>query len=751
MTGQRRSTARAQEFAIELRNLRVAAGSPSFRAMAAKAHFAASTLAEATRGVRLPSRAVVEAFAVACGADPVDLVVRWKHAAADLDEPAPPPTRDTWAALVRLPPDLPDFVGRAEEIDWLDRAVQARDNRRTAVLSGAPGNGKTTLAVHFAHRSEAFADGRLCVDLHGMDPEPPTAQEIAASVVRALSPRDAVPPEDVLAAYRMLLADRSLLLVLDNAADEQQVRPLLAPGPSGFVVVTGRSRLSGLQGVRRLHLDAPTDEAAIAMLARIIGEERAAREPKAAAELVRRCGWLPLAVRVVGNNVDTRPEWPLDYFTARLADASDGLSLLRSGDVDVRSAFMVSYRNVAAEPATLFRRLSLVPGPDFDADIAAALIGEPPARTGALLDGLTDMSLLEPTAVPGRYRFHDLLRVFAAEMLVKEEPPESRVAAADAVLHAVLGRAADAGALVAPPTTVPVAADSAFHGNRDDAVAWLDLHWPHVLAAHRSSARRGWHDVVGRTAAALIWYCDLRCVWSDLLTVSGLAVDAARTLADDNALAEALNSHGLALHGMSRFADAIGDHQRALDCAVRAGNLVEQANAQDKLGLAYLGLGEPDKAADCHRRDVEIACRLGDRWSEAAGRSHLGNALAQAGRTMEAIENYQTALRILVELGDLRGQAMAMNALGLANSDAGRFGTALTQHREALATFTRFGDEWAGAFAHYGLGRALAGKHDLPAAMTEFEESLRIFESVPDRHWIARVRQEIDNIRAHTR
>ena len=341
----------------------------------------------------------------------------------------PRPVVTVPAGVCALPRPVPDFTGRARELAQLSRVATAARPAPTAApvvtVSGSAGVGKTTLAVQAAHLlGTTFTGGTLFVDLRGMDARPAGAAETLARLLSALGIRDDdIPAEEIDRAgmYRELLHHRRVLVVFDNVADESQVRPLLpGPGPS-LTVITSRRLLAGLEGVHRLNLTQLPAEDAAALLRRIIGD----REPDAAGEVAELCGRLPLALRIAGNRLMSRPQWTVRHLADRLADESRRLDQLIAGDLRIAAAFNLSYTQLSPQARRLFRRLSPAPVPDFDARLAGALDPSDPEGIEDSLDELVESSLLQ-AHVGGRYRFHNLIRLFALERLAEEEPVAGR-------------------------------------------------------------------------------------------------------------------------------------------------------------------------------------------------------------------------------------------------------------------------------------------------------------------------------------
>lgn len=357
-------------------------------------------------------------------------------------------------APAQLPADITDFTGRTTQLAMITHlAAATRSAMPLITISGKAGSGKTTLAVHAAHRLRAhYPDGQLFVNLRGMQANPLAASDVLARFLRALGVDRAAIPDDAeerAALYRSRLADRRLLILLDDAACEAQVRALL-PGTAGCaVLVTSRARLSGLGGAQLIDLDIFAPDQAAELLARVAGPQRVAAEPGAAREIVRLCGFLPLAIRVAGARLGARPHWPLSRLEADLTDEATRLDRLQLGDLEVRASLARSYDTLDVMARRAFRLLGLLESRDFAPWVTAALLDVPQVQAEDLMDTLVDQHLLEvagrDASGRSRYRFHDLLRVYAREVVAAQEPPASRFAALDRVFAGWLALADEAG------------------------------------------------------------------------------------------------------------------------------------------------------------------------------------------------------------------------------------------------------------------------------------------------------------------
>ncbi|MFL6075483.1 MAG: ATP-binding protein [Mycobacteriales bacterium] len=718
-----------------------------------------SGLARYEKGDRIPPADLIRAYERVLGVTDGALVALRDRALAErasskvralLGSERPPvavPAAGGGAGLParQLPPACGDFTGRQAELDWaraeLDRAGGAGWAPVVLSVSGKPGVGKTAFAVRLAHEvADRYPDAHLYVDLRGAGDSPLDPAEVLARFLTALGVPDGTAPaglDDRAALYRTLLRDRCAMVLLDNAGDEAQVRPLLPAAAGSLVVVTSRHLLRGLEGARRLSLDVPRPLEAVALLGRIAGAERVRAGRPAALDIVTLCGCLPLAVRIAGNRLLDWPEWTLGYLRDALADTHRRLAWLRAGDLDVRAAFELSYRDLPAASARLFRLLSLVPGPDFGADVAAVLLAGTPAEAGLLLEELAATSLIEPVATPGRYRLHDLLALFAAERRDEAEPAEARTAAAERLVVWLLATADAAADALSPAPAVP-AGDRRFTDS-GAALDWLDAEWGNVRAAARQARGPRVDHLVGQLAASLPWYFDLRCRWEDWREAAELSLAAAGRTGDRRQQAAARNSLGLALWGLGRFAEAADLHRAAAELARAAGEGREEAWALDDLGLAYWGLGRFAEAAELHREAERRCRRLGDRWGQALGLNHRGYALRMLGRFADAVECHRQALVLFRRLGDRRGEGMAWSNLGLALCGLRQFAEARDCHDRARALSARAEDHWAEGLARYGLGICAHGLGDLDGAVEHHQQALRIFEGLGDRYWQAQV------------
>src|SRR5580692_11396281 len=465
--------------------------------------------------------------------------------------PAPPEARvpRTVPVPAQLPADVADFTGRDDQVrrlvDLLSSAGADDESGavRIALVAGAGGLGKTSLAVHAAHRARAsFSDGQLYVDLLGATPHPLPAADVLARFLRDLGVdgREIPVDEDERAArYRTILAGRRMLIVLDNARDAAQVRSLLPGSAACAVLVTTRSRMADLASTRLVDLNVLDDDEALTLFTRVVGDERAAAEPEATAELLLACAGLPLAIRICAARLVTRSGWTIRAMANRLRDEHRRLDEMAVGDLAVRASFQVSFTTLPAsaqpdgiDPADAFRMLGLWDGPSISSAAAAAMFGTTEDLAIDALETLVDAHLLESKS-PDRYKFHDLLRVYSSERAVADLPEQTRNAAIARLLEWYMRTADAAGTAVAPdrydiPLAPGGAAPPLSFGTAEDALAWYDGERVNLVAATRQAAESGLHEIAWRLPAPLFQLFNSRGNWTDGIAANRVALQSAR-------------------------------------------------------------------------------------------------------------------------------------------------------------------------------------------------------------------------------
>ena len=578
----------------------------------------------------------------------------------------------------QLPAVPPDFVNRVGELDRL-RGVLLSD-RGTGVIAvvSKGGTGKSTLAVRFATEvASQFPDGQLYVDLRGADAMPADPAEVLERFLWALGvPANQVPEsaDGRQALYRSLLARRRTLIVLDNASDERQVRPLLPGGTSCLVIVTSRLTLGALSVVEHLILQTLSPDDSVRLLGRLAGPERVATEPRDAERVARYCGYLPLALRIAGARLRNRPAWRVADLAARLADERRRLDELHVGDLDARSSFTLSYRDLDAVPARAFRLLSLIPGLDFGVAAAAAALESDQVTAEGILENLVSMALLE-TPAAGRYAFHDLIRLFAREHLPVE--PESGKDA----LHRVLTFYRD---------TAKEWFDQALgeYQPHPDALRWFDADGMNVLDAAEAAYAHGAWAIVTDLATHLHHLLALHGRSTELQRLLSLAALAAGQAGDARAevhctilLAEKMVWRGGATETLGLYERCLLLADHVGDPAVRAWVLVHN-------GDALRELGEPERGRQAYVQALGIYQSLGDVTGQGWGLTHLAGALRDLGELDQAERMYREALDIADRQGNTGFRAWIATHLCWTLADLSRWdeasdalGAALTEHR----------------------------------------------------------------------
>ncbi|MFF6954992.1 MULTISPECIES: NB-ARC domain-containing protein [unclassified Streptomyces] len=560
------------------------------------------------------------------------------------------------SGLCELPGAVPDFTGRAAELVWMSELVYAESAPGVGVVglvTGAAGLGKTTFAVRAAHAVRpSFPEGVYFLDLLGMSQRPVTADEALRHVLRALGVGDQDIPaatEGRASLYRSVLRDRRVLVVLDNAASEEQVRPLLPAGGAGRAMITTRRLLAGLEGVRRLVLGPLPLPEATHLLTGIIGERAATDEESDLTRLAELCGGLPLALRIIGNRLASRPGWAAGELAARLADEERRLDQLTAGDLKIANAFGMSYEQLAAPARALFRRLAAVPGPDVDADLAAVAGRMPVKETWDALDDLVDLGLLQDSTA-GRYRFHDLVRLFARERLREEESPARRAELADRVTAWLLRTATLAGRWFEPGYGRPDRPDPELPSlaSEEEAERWLRANVDNWLGAMRAAAARGRYAPVLDCAESMHWFSDRWAHGPHWREVFTLGAEAAAALGDLAQQAAQLNYLAWVHWVPSRDPRAVLRYAReALELAERGGATAQIAwSHQYAAGAARL-LGRPGEAIASASRAAETFRALGDMDSYVQSLASIGNSLREEGRYTEALRQFRTALAVI--------------------------------------------------------------------------------------------------------
>lgn len=631
-----------------------------------------------------------------------DLEARILHADSTLDAPGAPPVTGGGPVPAQLPAAAAGFVGREGLLERLDAIVAAHGQRSAATviaLTGTAGVGKTALALQWAHTSwDRFPDGQLFLNLHGYSvTRARTALDGLGQLLRALGmPPDRVPldVEEASAAYRTLLTGRRMLVILDNCLDSQQVRPLLPGHRDCVTVVTSRDILSGLaarDGVTRLAVDVLPPEDSQTLLSAIVGADRTAAEPQAAQELAQLCGHLPLALRVAGTRLADQPARRIGEDVDRLREGNRlvGLGIEDDRQASVAAAFELSYLSLDLGTRRVFRLLSLAPGQDFTAEAAAALADVEIGSAASALATLAAAHLVE-TVGPGRYAFHNLVRLYAFELNEEEE----RDRALERVMRFYLDATTTAVTLLYPQMLrLPGSGREPvpFIGGAN-ASAWLDAERPNLVAAVRHAAETGLREPAWSLADALRGYFFATMYTVDWAMVARDALAAARLGGHLPGQAAAHISLGGLHWRQGRYEDALLHHKAALQLAAAAGWAEAQAASLGNIGTVYAERGQLDEAVNHVRQALAVNERLGWRQGQAVNHLNLGLMSYYAGHLEAASEHYLLAREHYRELKSVSGEAICGTNLGEMRLVLGEPEAAQALLEEALDRHRSVGD-----------------------------------------------------------
>jgi len=650
----------------------------------------------------------------------------------------------------QLPPAVSHFVGRIDELAMLGGLLRGRaETGGTVVISaigGTAGVGKTALAVYWAHRvADRFPDGQLYVDLRGFSPGGQVVSP--GDAVRRFIDALEVPPERVpvdldaqVALYRSLVAGRRMLIVLDNARDSAQVRPLLPAAPTCLVLVTSRNQLSGLvaaAGADLIDLDLLSEGEARQLLAQRMGTHRVAAEPDAVAEVITRCARLPLALALVAARAAVRPRVPLRVLAGELADARQRWQALTGDDphTDVRAVFSWSYHALAPPAARLFRLLGLHPGPDISAPAAASLAGITPDAAWSLLAELTRASLLtEPTA--DRYTFHDLLRDYAIQLADSIDTDEQRLTATGRILDHYLHTAHHAAQLLNlardPVPLAPPRAGVTPERLSDHAQAWgwLTAQRPVLLAAVAHAAATGFDTHTWQLARTLWTFLDRRGHWHDWVAVARAAVAAAQRLADPTIQARSHRNLAYIYTRLGRLDDARTQLRHALDLATRTGDQTQQAHTH--ISLANLGerRGHPAQSMHHARQALHLYQAAGHQAGQADALNAVGWYHALLGKHQQALAYCQQALTLHQQRGDRVGQTETWDSLGYVYLHLGQHTQAVTCYQHAVTLSRDLGARYPEATTLTRLGDAQHAAGNPEAACDAWRQALVILDAL---------------------
>lgn len=664
----------------------------------------------------------------------------------------------------QLPAPPQGFVGRSRELAELTSLVDTSSRPGSTVvisaIGGSGGMGKTWFALHWAHRNiDRFPDGQLYVNLRGFDPSgqamsPHTAVRgflDALGVAPSGIPDD---PDAQVGLYRSLVAGKRLLILADNAADSGQVIPLLPGGSSCTVLVTSRDRLPGLAAMHSAHplpLGVLADTDARALLTHRLGAGRLAAEPDATATMVAHCAGLPLALSIVAGRAQIHPNFPLSGLAAELRHATTRLDVLEQDLVaSVRAVVSWSYAALTREQARVFGLLGMARGPDIGLSAVANLAGRPPADVNEVLSVLERVSLVHQDA-PGRYRLHDLIRLYARERAAADQAEDDRAAALrrliDAYLHTAYGADRHLNPLSTPPDVDPpiVGCRPEPLADATAALAWFDAEHACLLAAQRTAATQGWQRVAAQLAWTLDTFHTMRghldhavAMWRVVL---GMMTDAANS-------ADRIVVHWRLGRCLARTDDdGAADHlHQALALAEQTGDRRYQAAAHRVLATLWERRGDDRRALEHTIRALGVYQDLGDTVREAETLNDVGWHLAHLGDHEEARVNCEAALVLHRRDGNRHGEANALDSLGYIAHGAGQHAEAVERYQQALALFRDLGDAYEVANTLHRLGQPYVALGRSGPAADVLRAALELYDEQGRDAEVAAVRRQLDDL-----
>jgi tetratricopeptide (TPR) repeat protein/transcriptional regulator with XRE-family HTH domain len=649
------------------------------------------------------------------------------------------------AATRALPRDIAAFTGRQAELGHLKGTLDgvAADGGVVGIhaIDGMAGIGKTTFAVHAAHQlAPSFPDGQFFLPLHahtaGQRPVDP-ADALASLLLTAGVPAAQIPPglEARAGRWRDQVAGKKILLVLDDAAGHEQVRPLL-PGTAGsLVLVTSRRRLTALEDTSVISLDTLPPGEAGTLLARLAGRPDLASGTGSGGQLTRLCGYLPLAIGMAASQLRHHPTWTATQLAAELAAAKDRLGLMHAEDVSVVAAFGLSYAELTPSAQRLFRRLGLVPGPSVDGYAAGAVDGTSLDAARRCLDELYDQHLITEPA-PGRYQLHDLLREHARTLAAADDPADAS-AAVDRLLDYYAHTVLAAGTYIStwdvahdslPPGPPP--ADAPSLSTLGQAAAWLEAERPNLHAAIDHAAASGRHRHAVQISAAMGEFLRTRGHWDQSAALHRSALAAARTAEDRTGEASVLHELGILRTLAGDYRAATASLTQAVSLYDSLGDRPNQVSALNQLGFVQVLTGNYPAAIASHQHALALARSSGDRRAEAVSLKYLSFPQQHTGDYNASAANLTAALELYRSLGNRLGEGDTLNSLGELQTLTGDYQAAETNLRQALEISHDLGDRPYQGWGLNALGALQTQTGDYPAAAASLQQALKIFHDL---------------------
>jgi tetratricopeptide (TPR) repeat protein len=649
-------------------------------------------------------------------------------------------------SLHQLPSDIADFTGRTTEIDTIRQQLLSGKSLVISAVAGMPGVGKSALAIHIAQQlaESAFPDVQLYVDLRGADGDGLEPGAVLAGFLRAFGFNESNIPRDLqerASVYRSQLMGKRSIVLLDNAQDEAQVRPLL-PGNDCAVIITSRRVLGALAGTKIFNLMVLSEGDAYDLLAKLVGIERLQAEPEAAAEILRLCDGLPLAILIAGGMLKSKLHWRLADYSQRLTDEKQRLEHLQLSDLSVRASFELSYQQLSPADGMLFSRLGILVGKDFGEELAAVLHdSDSPVIDG--IERLIDAQLLEVT-IDRRYHFHDLLRLFAREKLTESSSLEQQEEIKQQIVDWGHNRSKFNNACLDPVKRRQMLPQWIESGEVDanfdeqslmmSALAWFEKERVQLFDINNWANDMERWDVVVSFSAQLLLFYQTRSYWADGEKTCLIAITAAYKSGNRYSEGKSINNLGQVYQSQSRWDEAIDCHLSSLNIFRELEHRYGEGQSFNNLGMVYNSQSRWDEAIDCLQHSLTIFQELGDRYGEGISLNNLGVAYRSKSQWDKAIDCHQNSLIIKQELGDRYGESQSFNNLGNVYQSQGHWNDAIDCYQDSLTILRELGYRHGEANSLNNLGNVYQVQNQWDDAIDCYLSSLKIFRELLDRH-----------------
>ncbi len=639
-----------------------------------------------------------------------------------------------------LPPDIPDFVGRQAEIELLGIPSPAANTCTPpvrAIITGKPGVGKTALAVHASYlASDSYADGDLYVDLRGADEYPAPPEEVMGRLMRSLGiPEEEIPGDPLarLDAYRKVVADRPLIIVLDNASDERQVRPLIPAGNSALVLITSRSQLRGLEGFRRIDLEVFPSSTSLNFLRRVTGDDVVGADQMSAEKVVEACGHLPLALRIAANRLTATRNMRMSHLAQELTDMRDVLGALEAGDLAVRAAFNLSYRKLGKGAKNAFKRLSCVPGEDFGPGLCSSLMRCDERQAGRLLSRLAEANLIEHAATYGRYRFHDLLRVYAQEKF-DDDDAKKKSQAIQSMLDWLKDSTVKAQFFLIGHTGVEFHLENAAEiDSAESAAAWAREELSNAAAALNMTLIHDTNERAVGFATSLSSICDILGEWQIWEEVLHVGIPAASQLDDPLGEIALLGAQANLARYRREFDQGLELASRVYLKSLESGIDVAIASSANQLACLFMDCGRHREGIPLLEKCLEIYRRLDLEHEIGKVLYNLGTIHRASGETGKAIEYFELDLQACLESGDEPGAAETLNTLAIAHFEMSNLEEAEKLQRASLEKFKKIGNPHKVSMVSNDLGVTLRRLQKFNEALDLHLEDVELCRTIGSR------------------